>query len=115
MRFLIQYIIYFYKCFKSKIRKSFKKRYRFFIFNEHASHINIKVIKFYINNNIILLCLSSHIIYILQLLNIEFFLFLTTAYRKHLKEYTRYKKDYTINKSNFIRLIQMIKKNITTK
>ena len=73
MRFLIQYVIYFYECFKSKTRKSFKKRYRFLIFNEYILYINIKVIEFYINNDIIFLYLFSYIIHILQLLNIEFF------------------------------------------
>ena len=108
-------MIYFYKCFKLKIRKSLKERYRFLIFNEHTLYINIKIIKFCINNDIILLCLFAHITHILQSLNIEFFQFLAIAYRKHLKKYTRYERNYTINKSNFIRLIQMIRKNAITK
>ena len=62
MRFLIQYIIYSYKYFKLKIRKSFKKRYCFLIFDEYTIYIKIKTIKFYINNNI--LYFSFYILYI---------------------------------------------------
>ena len=55
----------FSRCFESQTRRILKGKYRLLIFDEHAFHISNKVIIFYIDNDIILLCLSSHFTHIL--------------------------------------------------
>lgn len=50
----------------------------------------------------------------LQPLDVGFFSPLTTAYRKHLEENSRLAKSYTMDKVDYIRLIQMARKNAAT-
>jgi len=55
-------------------------------------------------NHIILLCFSSHFIDLLQSLNVEVFLSLIIIYKLKLEAFTRLNADYSIDKSNFIKL-----------
>lgn len=50
----------------------------------------------------------------LQPLDVGFFSPLTTAYRKHLEENSRLAKSYIMDKVDYIRLIQMARKNAAT-
>ena len=101
----------FYKIFEFQINKILKSKYRLFIYNDHVSYINIKIIEFCIDNNIIFLYFLAHITHIFQLLNINFFQFLTIAYQKYLNENSRLKNNYIINKYDFFKLIYLTKKN----
>ena len=107
-------IVISHRAFESQTRKTLKGKYRLLIFDGYSSHISIKVILFYISNDIIFLCLSAYITHMLQSLDVGFFSLLTTMYHKHLKENFRLLKKYTINKADYIRYIQMIRKNATT-
>ena len=104
-----------YRSFESQTRKTLKGRYRLVIFDGYASHISTKVILFCISNDIILLCLPSYTTHILQSLDVGFFQPLQTVYCKHLEEWTAYiGLGYTTDKTDFIRLIQMARKNAAT-
>ncbi len=113
---MILYVIltYFSRCFEPQTRATLKGKYRLLIFDGHASHISTKVIDFCTDNNIILLCLPSHTTHILQPLDVGFFQPLSTAYRKHLDEHTNLGKGYSIDKTDFLRLIQLARKNAAT-
>ncbi len=56
------------------------------LINDHTSHITTKMIDYCINQKIILLCFSTHIIHLLQSLDVEVFASLTTAYKFHVSE-----------------------------
>lgn len=88
--------------------------YRIFIVNEHASHINTKTIEFYVQKRIILLCLSVHIIHILQSLNVDVFVSLLTTYKNDLHEMTRYEIDYAIDKVDFLKLLKSTREKAMT-
>ena len=80
--------------------------YRIFIVNEHASHINTKIIEFCVQKRIILLCFFVHIIHILQFLNVDVFVFLSTIYKNNFHESTRYEIDYAIDKIDFLEFLK---------
>ncbi len=60
------------------------------------------------------MCLPSHTTHLLQPLDVGFFQPLSTAYRKHLDEHTELGKGYSIDKTDFLRLIQLARKNAAT-
>ena len=68
------------RCFESKTRKRQKEDYRLLIIDGHQSHSTSKVIEFAKKHKIIILCLSSHFIDLLQSLNVNIFKFLTQIY-----------------------------------
>ena len=84
-----------------------------FILNGHASHCTTETITFAIKHQIMLLCLSSHIIHLLQSLNVEVFNLLTTVYTNLLTECTRLEKFIKIDKLNFLLLYQAAHKKVT--
>ncbi len=104
----------FSRGFEPQTRRTLKGKYRLLIFDGHSSHISNKVIEFCTDNDIILLCLPSHTTHILQPLDVGFFQPLSTAYRTHLDEFTTLEKGYSIDKTDFLRLIQMARKNAAT-
>lgn len=108
--------LFSHRCFEPQTRKTLKGKYRLLIFDGHASHISTKVIQFCISNDIILLCLPAHTTHILQPLDVGFFQPLQSAYGKHLAEWTKYAGGlgYSMDKTDFIRLIQMARKNAAT-
>ncbi len=93
-------------CFEPETRARLKERYRLLILDEHASHLTSDAIRFVKKNKIILLCLFSHFIDLLQPLDVEIFHSLTSAYRRELETFTRYDVEYSIDKYDFISLYQ---------
>ena len=88
--------------------------YRIFIVNEHASHINTKIIEFCVQKRIILLCFFVHIIHILQFLNVNVFAFLSTIYKNDFHETIRYEIDYAIDKIDFLKIFKSIREKKMT-
>ena len=76
------------------------------IVDEHNSHITIKAIRYYINNDIVLICLPSHSMNILQPLNVEIFSSLTTTYKLQLEYNMRLEAGYSVNKVDFIQFYE---------
>ena len=104
----------FLRCFEPQTRRTLKGKYRLLIFDGYASHISNKVIEFCINNDIILLCLLAHITHLLQSLDVGFFQPLLIVYRKYFDEYITLGKGYLIDKTDFLRLIQLARKDAVT-
>ncbi len=92
------------KCFKSESAKWQQEKFHLLIINEHVSYLTSEAIMFCKKNHIILLCLSSHSINLLQSLNVEVFLSLIIVYKLKLKAFTQLNAEYSIDKSNFIKL-----------
>lgn len=97
---------WFKECFDPLTKASLQGTHRLLIYDGHASHINSDVISYCTKNNIILLCLPAHTTHFLQPLDVGFFSPLANYYRKHLENFTRFGADYTIDKTDFIRLYQ---------
>ena len=74
-----------------------------------------QMIDYCISQKIILLCLSTHTIHLLQSLNVEVFASLVTAYKTHVQQVTWLEVSYSIDKTNFLKLYQLTQhKTITS-
>ena len=62
--------------------KHFKKQFKLLLLNDHINHISIEFIKFCEQMKIIALCLSFHLIHLLQSLNVSVFNPLNKTYKK---------------------------------
>ncbi len=92
------------KCFESELTKQQQEKFHLLIINKHVFHLTNEAIIFCKKNYTILLCLSSHSIDLLQSLNVEVFLSLIIIYKLKLEAFTWLNAEYSINKSNFIKL-----------
>ena len=93
------------KCFNAKIIVD--NEYRILVINNYVSYIITQAIQFIVDKKIILLCFSTHIIHILQLLNINVFNFLTTMYSNNLHANTRFKINFAIDKYDFLKIFKL--------
>jgi len=84
------------------------------LIDDHASHITIQMIDYCISHKIILLCFSTHIIHLLQSLDVEVFASLITVYKIHVQRVTQFESSYSINKMNFLKLYQQIRHETIT-
>ncbi len=98
------------KCFESESAKWQQEKFHLLIIDEHAFHLTSEAIMFCKKNHIILLCLSSHSIDLLQSLNVEVFLSLIIIYKLKLEAFTRLSAEYSIDKLNFIKLYLQARK-----
>ena len=98
------------KCFESESAKWQQEKFHLLIINEHAFHLTSEAIMFCKKNHIILLCLSSHSIDLLQSLNVEVFLSLIIIYKLKLEAFTRLSAEYSIDKLNIIKLYLQARK-----
>ena len=89
--------------------KHFKKQFKLLLLNDHISHITIEFIKFCEQMKIIALCLFSHLIHLLQSLNVSVFSPLNKTYKKLVSVNSQYEAMNVI-KIGFLDHIQKIKK-----
>ena len=73
------------KMFESQSRTRQQGEYRLLLLDGHASHVTYEIIQFCISNKIILLYLLSHSTHLLQSLNVNIFLPITTYYKSALE------------------------------
>ena len=102
------------KCFDSEIKICQKGEYRMLLIDDHASHITTQVIDYCVSQKIILLCLSTHIIHLLQSLDVEIFASLTTAYKSYVQRITRLETSYSIDKTDFLEIYQQARHEAIT-
>ena len=101
-------------CFESKTRGRQKGKYRLLIIDDHQSHLTSKIIEFVKNHKIIILCLSSHFIDLLQFLNVDVFEPLTQVYKLELEALIRFDMRYAVDKVDFIKMYQKVRVKIMT-
>jgi len=108
-------LVWIQKCFDSETKICQKDEYWMLLIDDHASHITTQMIDYCISQKIILLCLSTHTIHLLQSLNVEVFASLVTAYKTHVQRVTWLEVSYSIDKTNFLKLYQLTQhKTITS-
>ena len=105
-------LLWLQRCFDVK---TVIDEYRILCVNEHVSHISTKVIQFCVDKKIILLCLSAHIIHILQSLNVEIFESLATIYKNILQLTTKFEADFSIDKNDFLKILKLVRTKSLTK
>ena len=89
------------ECFETATRSNLLCQYCFLIIDGHASHVSTEFIKFIQANKMICLCLSAHLTYLLQSLDIGVFGPLKQNYKKLISEKTCF-ITYNIDKIDFI-------------
>ncbi len=99
-------LVWIWKCFNSETKICQKDEYWMLLINDHASHITTQMIDYCISQKIILLYFSTHIIHLLQSLNVEIFASLITAYKSHVQRITQLEISYSIDKTNFLEIYQ---------
>jgi hypothetical protein len=92
--------------FEPETRKVKKGEYCILLFDGHRSHLIYQVVAFCKENNIILLCLPSHSMYLFQPCDIGAFLLLADTYRKILNNKTRWGASYSIDKLMFLEILR---------
>ena len=99
-------IEWFKRVFDLYSKKRQQGEYRLFILDGHASHITSEVIKFCINEKIILACLPAHTNHVLQPLDVGFFQPLGSPYRTKLLRLIEWDSSANVDKVDFIALYQ---------
>jgi len=107
-------LVWIQKCFDSETKICQKDEYQMLLIDDHAFHIATQMIDYCISQKIILLCLSTHITHLLQLLDVEVFASLTTAYKFHVQWITQLEISYSINKTNFLEIYQQTRHEAIT-
>jgi hypothetical protein len=86
-----------------KVRKG---EWRLLLFDGHGSHLIKEVVSFCQKHKIVLLCLPSHLTYILQPCDVGAFGPLAEAYRKVLFRKTKWGAGYSIDKLMFLEILR---------
>ena len=107
-------LVWIQKCFDSEIKICQKDEYWILLINDHASYITTQMIDYCISQKIILLCLLTHTTHLLQSLDVEVFASLATAYKTHVQRVTQLEINYSINKTNFLKLYQLTRHETIT-
>jgi hypothetical protein len=72
------------------------------LFNRHSSYISSKVIRTYVSNKIILLCLPPYSTHLLQPLDIGLFSPLTSFYKSIIRATYKFKYTFSVDKLVFL-------------
>ena len=75
------------------------------LFDGHGSYLTRQVVSYCLERKIILLCLPSHLTYILQPCDVGAFRPLSDAYRKILRQKTKWGAGYSIDKMLFLQIL----------
>ena len=97
------------ECFELFTRSHLRGQYQLLIVDGHASHMSTEMIKFTRARKIICLCLPPHSTNLLQPLDVGVFGPLKQNFKKLLSDKTCF-STYNINKTDFISLIQITRR-----